>query len=484
MFYAIVGSVTAVFSLIAVNLGGFFIGLLLGMVGGALGFAWTPTAPARLDAVDDGPGAGAVPPVAGADEDLPDGDPGWTAGGEPAGTPAWADAPSDMLTDTLPQPRNPLREPAPHDPAGYDAGQHDPAGYDAGQHDPAGYDAGQHDSAGYDAGQHDSGQHHSAHWPSGDLSAPNDPAPSATEPSARRNPPLYAALLLALSLSAAGILVVHHALPAQGAPPCPIPARPTPTATKAGPAAGPSTDPATTPPAGQSGGNILTDIVDGIRGIFGGGQEDAPPAVAPTASAAPPILAAPTASPTVSGQPSTSPGTCTKPTTPGPGGAKPAVPKPGKPAPLIAGTAGQPTVAKVPSRLTGSKVTMKGLRLAGIVELPTADGGTLRALKFSMRTAVTDDFALQIPGKPKQAMLFKSKALTVDGNVSFYATRFTGRLPLLGIKVTLTPDLPIPPKGIPVTVPFDVVFDDPDMELAFVDCNTLTGKPSLDLTLN
>ena len=43
MFYAIVGAVTAVFSLIGVNLGGFFVGLLLGMVGSALGFAWVPS---------------------------------------------------------------------------------------------------------------------------------------------------------------------------------------------------------------------------------------------------------------------------------------------------------------------------------------------------------------------------------------------------------------------------------------------------------
>lgn len=450
MFYAIVGSVTAVFSLIAVNLGGFFIGLLLGMVGGALGFAWAPSAPAQPDAAADGPDDDGEDPPVGVEE-LLDGDPGRTTGGEPSHTPASAEAyagsaPADLLTDTLPQPRNPLREPAPHDPDGYDAGQH------------------------Y------SDRHHSEHWPSGDQSA-------GTEPSERRNPPLYAALLLALSLSAAGILVVHNALPAHAAPPCPIAARPTPAATA------PAADPAASPAAKQPNGNIVTDIVDGIRGLFGGGNDNAAPAATPTAPATPPIRAAsPTASPSTGGKPSTTPGTCTKPTAPGPGGrkpgAKPATPKPGKPAPLIATAADQPTVAKTPSRLTGSKVTMKGLRLAGIVELPTADGGTLRALKFSMRNAVTDDFALQIPGKPKQAMLFKSKALTVDGNVSFYATRFSGRLPLLGIEVTLTPDLPIPPDGIPVTAPLDVVFDDPDIQLAFVDCNTLTGKPSLHLTLN
>lgn len=45
MFYAVVGALTTVFSLVAVNLGGFLIGALLGMVGTALGFAWVPVAP-------------------------------------------------------------------------------------------------------------------------------------------------------------------------------------------------------------------------------------------------------------------------------------------------------------------------------------------------------------------------------------------------------------------------------------------------------
>ncbi|WP_233578085.1 DUF6114 domain-containing protein, partial [Micromonospora sp. BL4] len=46
LFYSIVAAVTAVYSLIGLNLGGFFVGLLLGMVGSALAFAWTPARPA------------------------------------------------------------------------------------------------------------------------------------------------------------------------------------------------------------------------------------------------------------------------------------------------------------------------------------------------------------------------------------------------------------------------------------------------------
>ncbi|MEK8108969.1 DUF6114 domain-containing protein [Micromonospora sp. M12] len=46
LFYSVVAAVTAVYSLIGLNLGGFFVGLLLGIVGSALAFAWTPTDPA------------------------------------------------------------------------------------------------------------------------------------------------------------------------------------------------------------------------------------------------------------------------------------------------------------------------------------------------------------------------------------------------------------------------------------------------------
>ncbi|WP_246835430.1 DUF6114 domain-containing protein, partial [Micromonospora sp. MH33] len=44
LFYSIVAMVTTVYSLMGLNLGGFFLGLLLGIIGSALAFAWTPIA--------------------------------------------------------------------------------------------------------------------------------------------------------------------------------------------------------------------------------------------------------------------------------------------------------------------------------------------------------------------------------------------------------------------------------------------------------
>src|SRR5215467_9149588 len=48
-FYAIIGTLTAVYALIGLNLGGFLLGTLIGMIGGGLAFAWTPTDPGEPD---------------------------------------------------------------------------------------------------------------------------------------------------------------------------------------------------------------------------------------------------------------------------------------------------------------------------------------------------------------------------------------------------------------------------------------------------
>jgi hypothetical protein len=51
-FYAIAGVLLAILSFIGTNLGGFFIGMLLGIVGGSLAFGWTPTEPGTADEVE------------------------------------------------------------------------------------------------------------------------------------------------------------------------------------------------------------------------------------------------------------------------------------------------------------------------------------------------------------------------------------------------------------------------------------------------
>ncbi|MFG1891859.1 DUF6114 domain-containing protein [Micromonospora sp. NPDC049051] len=370
IFYAVIASVTALFSLIGVNLGGFFVGLLLGLVGSALGFAWMSDA-----------------------------------------------APAD----------GPARS----------------------------------------AGDHRS----------------------------------YAVLPVLLGLSAAVALVAPGPAPvgaaAPPAPACPTTApgpggtRPAPTGTPSATAAPTGTPSASPAPAGPSPspsrGGIVDDILDGIGDLFDGDRNDdkepaagATPSATPSLRPTPTVSATPTVGPTPTGRPNP------RPTDSGQGCA-PADPKPspsgevppGEKLPRIAPAPGQPVVAAVPSKLTGSKVTMAGLRFEGIVDLPTADG-SLRVLKFSMDQAVTEDFVLRSPGPDGRTMRFVTDELTVRGDVAFYATRFVGRL--LGIPVTLTPDLPLP-DGLPITSPVPITFTDPAMDLAYVSSDTLTARPVLRLTL-
>lgn len=60
-FYSVIGTVTAVYSLLGLNLGGWFLGMLFGIVGGALGFAWTPVAPGSGQTAGPAGSAGPAP---------------------------------------------------------------------------------------------------------------------------------------------------------------------------------------------------------------------------------------------------------------------------------------------------------------------------------------------------------------------------------------------------------------------------------------
>ncbi|MET8042083.1 DUF6114 domain-containing protein [Micromonospora sp. NPDC005215] len=395
LFYSIVAAVTAVYSLIGLNLGGFFVGLLLGIVGSALAFAWTPTTPQ----------AGVEP-----------------AGGERSGA----------------------------EPAGVERSDAERA----------------------------------------DLPTA-DRASDGGAPPARPGPPTdphraFGIVIVVLGLAAGGLAIqprVVRAAPGRPAPTaCPTPSR------DASPS--PSRSPATPTPSPDRDGNVITDILDGLGDLLSGGRS----AVTPTPSTSP--AAPPTAQP--AGTPTGRPGTCSSPAPGGPGTATPDRPgepapgglgtptpdrpgtvEPGKPLPRIAADPSLPTVAQTPSKLTGSSVRMTGLRFEGIIDLHTVHGD-LKVLKFSMREAVTDDFLLSADGPAGRNQRYATDRLTVSGDVAFYATRFVGRL--LGIKITLTPDLPLP-DGIPVTSPIPITFTDPVIDLAYVTSDTLTARPALALTL-
>ncbi|MEU8299097.1 DUF6114 domain-containing protein [Micromonospora sp. NPDC048909] len=405
LFYSVVAAVTAVYSLIGLNLGGFFVGLLLGMVGSSLAFAWTPTtsaAPAEPEtAVAERVPVVAEPQPVAATESAP-------VAAESAGADPERAGAVELMDDA------------------------------------------------------------------------EEPRHQVPQPRGVSDPRYFAVALLVLGLAATGLVATQsrpvQAAPAQpgraAVPPCPTrskAAKPAESASRGAPAASPT-------PTPTKDGNIITDILEGIGDLLTGGGRRTPtpsPSVTPTptASARPTATAAPTV-PT--GRPGSTacPGASTPPAHPG-------TVEAGKPLPRIAADPGQPQVARKPSKLTGSSLTMTGLRFEGITDLPT-DGGSLKVLKFSMRKAVTDDFLLRADGPQGLNQRYATDRLTVQGDVAFYTTRFVGRL--LGIKITLTPDLPFP-DGIPVTSPIPVTFTDPAIDLAFVTTDTLTARPALALSI-
>lgn len=443
LFYSVVAAVTTVYSLIGLNLGGFFVGLLLGIVGSALAFAWTPIRPAPADA-------------------------------EQADT---------ELSDTEP----PLAEQVDADQAEADQPGADQPGADQADADQADADQPHAEQGGVE--RLDTERIGAAPADATDERV-DRPATDATDagappewPGRSADPRVFGAALLVLGLAAAGLATQPRAVQAAPTRPaataCPTPFRSvTPSPSPNTPTRTPTPTP--TPSASpERDGNIITDILDGIGDLFTGGRSEktATPSATPTASASAKPTVTPTARPGSTACPSPNPGGSGKPgaTTP----EKPDKAEPGKPLPRIAADPNLPMVGQTPSKLTGSKVTMTGLRFDGTTELQT-EKGSLKVLKFSMREAVTDDFLLVADGPDGRTQRYKTDRLTVRGDVAFYSTRFVGKL--LGIKLTLTPDLPLP-DGIPVTLPISITFTDPVMDLAYVTSDTLTARPSLALTL-
>lgn len=428
IFYGVLAALVAVYSLIGVNLGGFFIGMFLGIIGGSLSAAWVPVAPVEpARAVPDEPEPGDGSPEA-----------------EPAAEPATMDdllsgrPRTGPLTDVLPAattapipPQRPIAQTAPL--------QSDDPRWSA---DPGG----------------------------------------GAEP--RRSPPPFLSItMIPVTLAAAAVAVLPTPRAAQAAPCPPATTAPRPPAPKPPapapppPSVAPSPTPSPSPTATDENGNPIQELIDGVGdflgGLLGGGQQQqADPTPTPTPETSSP---APAPSPTASR---------------GGGGASPAPARPGPtpcsttsaPAPKprqLAAAADQPPVAARPGRMTGSRVSMSGLSFDGVVSLPTVNPTvSIRALLFTMNSSTTNNFRLVTIDPAGRNVTLTSSALTVERSaeerVQFYTSRFTGKVFGL-IELTFTPDSP-PPLTLP-----EMFFTDPDIELVFVDCRTLLA-PDLRVT--
>lgn len=476
LFYGILGLLTAVYSLIGLNFGGFVLGMFLGILGGALVLSWSPRKP--------------EPPIAIPDDVAEPHDPEETAPDLPYGAPPEAAAP--------------------YGPA--------PAADDTQVLRPSSQSGIVPGFTGADAAHGDQ---------------PEPPRP----PNGGIHRKAFVIALVPLVFSAA--LVAGSRTPARADEECPegLPSRPaaaakkeaarqssasasvsakakakTTTKTKASAPAtrrsASSSTPGKSSPAkadeaeegdGKTGNPIVdgwNDLVDGVGDLLGIGDEETadPPAEEPAgeSASASPSTSAP-ADPTPS---STEP---SRPATTEPTG--PATTPGGKPTPDGSASTGAPTGSASPSpapslsdipclgprvfkeagpddvpmvsinggTLEGKSLTMYNPTYDGVVDLTTAQG-TLKALKFSMSKSVTKPFKLTVPEKDGHTTVIDSDELTTEGNVRFYTPKFQGKLFGL-IPVTFTPEQP-PPLTLPV-----LWFTDVKINLAFVRCDTLTADP-------
>jgi hypothetical protein len=525
VFYGVIAAAVALYSFIGVNFGGFFLGMLFGVIGGALAVAWTPVklSPPATEPTEpaEEPGGGPAEPEAEAapDELGPRERPDATVDEQFTGP----------LTDVLPSPVNPLTQPVP-DAYRYETGA---AQYEGAARSSDAYPNEEGDAVSRDVGDT---QHIPAHRRDEDQyrdedQPPQDPG-NGTGPLPRRTPRLFVITLVPLLLTAVAFTSLRGVSPARAAPAQPYPS-PCPTATKSpsakaspssstasraagesdgnggepsgdtrtpsgtktpsaqasapSPSASPSPSPEPTADESNEDRGIIGGLLDGIGDLLGIGDDDEPsPAVTPTETPA----ATPSAS-TGSGGQKTEPRTS-------PSAARPRAGKPAKSAsakPKSASSTdcvevevkelaadGVPVVQKVPDRMLGSKLTLSGFGFDGVTELTTADGGSIRVLQFSMDRAVTEDFELRVPGPGERTTSLTSSALTVQKaagdagrKVKFYCSRFSGKLTIdifgvefeIPLPLTFTPDFP-PPLTFE-----NMIFTDVDIQLVFVDSDVL-----------
>jgi hypothetical protein len=443
LFYAVIGLLTALYSLIGLNLGGFGAGMLLGIVGGALAIAWTPVRPAAVT------------------------ESAATANTGPAAT---ADTGPAATTDTGPAAPADTGETAPIAPA-----EEDPLPFDR----PAGEDG------------------PTAILPGFRNERDGEPGPPSGGGAHRK----MLVITLVPMLVLAGLVLAGGRSPARADTDCPegLPSRPaaeasreaarqpsrsatarpakkTRTAVSAGPsgeAADPSRSTAPGPAETADGaGNPVVDglngLVEGVGDLLGIGAEGSPSASADPAPS--PSAPAPTAGPSSPAPDRPGPSGGASPTaSPFPAPSSDDVPCLGPRVHREAGAADVPTVGARPGLLETKSLTMYDSTYDGVVTLRTAKG-PLRALKFSMRRAVNKPFSLTIPEAGGRDTVITSNELATDGHVRFYTPKFVGKLFGL-IPVTFTPESP-PPLTLPV-----LRFTEVEIDLAFVRCDTLTADP-------
>ncbi|TNC18876.1 DUF6114 domain-containing protein [Amycolatopsis alkalitolerans] len=90
-----------------------------------------------------------------------------------------------------------------------------------------------------------------------------------------------------------------------------------------------------------------------------------------------------------------------------------------------------------PVVLTAGSVRVTGFAYQGVAPMPTAGGGTVRMMKFTVGTLSAANGVKGNIGRSGRSTVLAASSMDFTGGVTLYATKFSGRL--LGVPMTLTP---------------------------------------------
>jgi len=99
------------------------------------------------------------------------------------------------------------------------------------------------------------------------------------------------------------------------------------------------------------------------------------------------------------------------------------------------------TVSAAQFTLVTGSAELLGTAYDGVAQVPTADGGAVPMMKFTMNSLTLEASPTLTVTQSGASAVTRASSMHFTGNVVLYATRLSGDL--LGIPVTLTPDSPL-----------------------------------------
>lgn len=134
------------------------------------------------------------------------------------------------------------------------------------------------------------------------------------------------------------------------------------------------------------------------------------------------------------------------------------------------------TVPRTPPTVTTTLFAPNGFTLAGVREVPSADG-PMKVMVLKMRAASLTDYRLKTRDGHDELAL-GADTLDLSGNVTLYLTKFSGCLEGL-LCLTFTPDrLPVPPIVPPFVFMTDVRAEQALVTSDVIEANGLTLEAS------